>query len=293
MSFILVTDNASNLPVEIIDRYDIKVLPMGFRAGDTEYFSYLKGQDIDLSQFYRMMREGVEFTTSLVTYASCEEVLTPLLKASDEDLLYVGFSNKLSGSFNTVSNYLNDMRELYPQRRFLAVDTLAASLGQGLLVLEAARKREAGASIEEIADWVVENRLHLAQWFTVDDLMFLFHGGRVSHASAIAGTLLDIKPVLHVDDEGRLIPMQKIRSRKKSLRALADKMEELARRPLDTSLVAISHGDCADDAEALAHMLCERFALTRDQIIINIVDPVVGAHCGPGTLALFFMAKER
>ena len=294
MSFIIVGDNSSNLPVALIDHYDLKILPMGFHSGDKEYYSYLQGEDIDLASFYHMMREGEVFATSLISYGSCKEVLDPVVESSDEDMLYLGISSGISGSFNVVSNYFAEQQEKYPGRRFIAIDGLSASLGQGLLTLKAARLRdEEGKSLDEVCAWLEENITHMGHWFTVDDLMFLFRGGRLSRASAMAGTLLDVKPIMHLDDEGKLIPVAKVRNRRKSLKALVDRMEEMAARPLDTSLIAISHGDCEGDAHYVADLVCERFGITRDDIIINIIDPVIGAHSGPGTVALFFMASER
>ena len=171
------------------------------------------------------------------------------------------------------------------------MDTLAASLGEGLLVYYAAKMREEGASIEKVRDWVEEHKLHLAHWFTVDDLMFLFRGGRVSRTSAWAGTLLNIKPVMHVDDEGHLIPLEKVRGRKKSLKALVDHMEQTAMSPVADQTVFITHGDCLEDAEYVADLVRERFGVS--DVLINWVDPVIGAHSGPGTMALFFLASER
>jgi DegV family protein with EDD domain len=171
------------------------------------------------------------------------------------------------------------------------VETLAASEGEGMLVLYAADLRESGKSIEEVADWVRENRLHLAHWFTVDDLMFLYRGGRVSRASATAGTMLNIKPVMHVDDEGRLIPVSKVRGRKRSINAMFDRMKESIEPSYGLQHIGITHGDCLEDAEYLAGLIRKEFEIK--DLTINYVDPVIGAHSGPGTLALFFLAKTR
>ncbi len=173
----------------------------------------------------------------------------------------------------------------------LAVDTLAASMGEGLLVWYAARCARRVRPSPRFATGWRRNKLHLAHWFTVDDLMFLFRGGRVSRTSAWAGTLLNIKPVMHVDDEGHLIPLEKVRGRKKSLKALVDHMAQTATSPVADQIVFISHGDCIEDAEYVADLVRERFGVT--DIVINYVDPVIGAHSGPGTMALFFLASER
>ena len=171
------------------------------------------------------------------------------------------------------------------------VDSLAASGGQGLLVWYAVQHARAGESIDQVRGWLEENKLHLAHWFTVDDLMFLLRGGRVSKTAAWAGTLLNIKPVLHVDDEGHLIPMEKVCGRKKSLNALIDHMEKSANKPISDQMVFITHGDCIEDAEYVAAKIKERFGVK--EVAINYVDPVIGAHSGPGTMALFFLADKR
>jgi len=290
MDFAIVTDSSSNLPEDIIDDFGLHVLPLTFMVDGRQYKSYLKGQHTDLAQFYAMMREGKEITTSLPNLAESEALLRGLLDQG-RDVLYIGFSSGLSGTFEATDLLLRRLAEEYPDRTILAVDTLAASLGQGLLVWYAATKAREGASITEVRDWLEQNKLHLAHWFTVDDLMFLFRGGRVSKTSAWAGTLLNIKPVMHVDDEGHLVPLEKVRGRRKSLKALVDHMGASALQPVAEQTVFITHGDCREDAELVAQMVRERFGV-RD-IVINYVDPVIGAHSGPGTMALFFLADQR
>ena len=290
MDFAIVTDSSSNLPEDMIDDFGLHVLPLTFMVDGRQYQSYLKGQHTDLAQFYAMMREGKEITTSLPNLAESEALLRGLLDQG-RDVLYIGFSSGLSGTFEATDLLLRRLAEEYPDRTILAVDTLAASLGQGLLVWYAATKAREGASITEVRDWLEQNKLHLAHWFTVDDLMFLFRGGRVSKTSAWAGTLLNIKPVMHVDDEGRLVPLEKVRGRRKSLKALVDHMGASALQPVAEQTVFITHGDCREDAELVAQMVRERFGV-RD-IVINYVDPVIGAHSGPGTMALFFLADQR
>ena len=178
----------------------------------------------------------------------------------------------------------------YPDRTFISEETFAASGGQGMLVYLACKKAKDGASIEEAAQFGRDTRDHLCHWFTVDDLMFLFRGGRVSRTSAWAGTLLNIKPVLHVDNVGALIPMEKVRGRKKSIKALVDHMEKTAIDP-KSQTIFITHGDCIEDVEALKAEITERFGIT--DFVVNYVDPVIGAHSGPGTLALFFVGTEK
>lgn len=290
MAFAMVTDSSSNLTEELIDQLDLHILPLTFMVDGQEFQSYLKGEKTDLSQFYTMMREGKVITTSLPNLKASRELIEGLLKEG-QDVLYLGFSSGLSGTYQAIDLLLSELADQYPDRTVMSVDTLAASLGEGLLVYYAARKRDEGASLQEVRDWVEDNKLHLAHWFTVDDLMFLFRGGRVSRTSAWAGTLLNIKPVMHVDDEGHLIPLEKVRGRKKSLKALVDHMEQTATAPVAEQTVFITHGDCLEDAEYVAGLVRERFGVT--DIVINYVDPVIGAHSGPGTMALFFLASER
>lgn len=290
MDFEIVTDSSCNLKEEMIDEFGLHVLPLTFMVDGEQRQSYLKGQVTDLQQFYTMMREGKVITTSLPNLADSEALLRGLLEAG-RDVLYLGFSSGLSGTFEVISLLCNQLAAEFPERKIFSVDTLAASGGEGLLVWHAVQKAREGLSIEELRDWVEQHKLNLAHWFTVDDLMFLWRGGRVSKTSAWAGTLLNIKPVLHVDDEGHLIPMEKVRGRKKSLNALVDHMEKSAIPPLADQMVFITHGDCLEDAEYVADKVRERFGV-RD-VVINYVDPVIGAHSGPGTMALFYMAESR
>ena len=292
MDFEIVTDSCCNLLEDMIDDFGIHVLPLTFMVDgeDEVYQSYLKGERTDLKQFYTMMREGKVFKTSLPNLAESEELFRELL-GSGRDVLYIAFSSGLSGTYQALSLMAAQLQKEFPERRIYVVDSLAASGGQGLLVWYAVQHARAGESIDQVRDWLEENKLHLAHWFTVDDLMFLFRGGRVSKTAAWAGTLLNIKPVLHVDDEGHLIPMEKVRGRKKSLNALIDHMEKSANKPISDQMVFITHGDCIEDAEYVAAKIKERFGVK--EVVINYVDPVIGAHSGPGTMALFFLADKR
>ena len=290
MDFEIVPDSSSNLVEEMIDDFGLHVLPLTFMVDGEEYQSYLKGQHTDLKQFYTMMREGKVITTSLPNLADSEALMRGLLEQG-RDILTLGFSSGLSGTFEATELLMRDLAAEFPERTLCAVDTLAASGGEGLLVWHAVQRARAGASIGEVRDWVEENKLHLAHWFTVDDLMFLFRGGRVSKTAAWAGTMLNIKPVMHVDDEGHLIPLEKVRGRKKSLNALVDHMEKSAVQPIDQQMVFITHGDCLEEAEYVADQVKERFGVK--EVVVNYVDPVIGAHSGPGTMALFFLADKR
>lgn len=245
--------------------------------------------EINIKEFYDYLREKHGAKTAAVNMDRFIETFEPYV-AEGRDLLYIGFSSGLSATYMAGKNAAEELSEKYPDRKIMAVDSLCASLGQGLLVKYAVDKKNSGATIEEVAEYIETEKWHLAHWFTVDDLFFLKRGGRVSAATAVLGTVLQFKPVLHVDNEGHLINMSKVRGRNASIRALLDKMKETAIAP-ETQTIYISHGDCYDDAKALADMITEEFGIT--DILISEVGPVIGAHSGPGTLALFFLATER
>lgn len=290
MQFAFVTDTSCNLLDETIEELGLHILPLNFYVDGVEHRSFVKGEKSDLQSFYVMMRAGKVITTSLPNLAESEATFRALLDGG-QDVLYAGFSSGLSGTYGAIAGLLDSLAAEYPERIVRHVDTLAASGGQGLLVYLAAQRARAGASIDETADWLCDNRLKLAHWFTVDDLMFLLRGGRVTRTSAWAGTMLNIKPVLHVDDDGHLIPIEKVMGRKKSIRGLVKHMEQTALAPIADQTVFITHGDCIHDAELLRNQVAERFGCT--DIRINYIDPVIGAHSGPGTLALFFLASKR
>ena len=290
MNFEIVTDSSSNLLDETIGRFGLHILPLTFMIDGQQRQSFVKGEKSDLKQFYTMMREGKVITTSLPNMSDSEILLRSLLEAG-RDILYLGFSSGLSGTYQAIALLLDNLAAEFPERRVMHVDTLAASGGEGLLVYKATQMAQAGASIEETRQWVEDNKLKLAHWFTVDDLMFLFRGGRVTRTSAWAGTMLNIKPVMHVDNDGHLIPLEKVMGRKKSILGMLKHMEKTADTPISEQTVFITHGDCLEDAEFLRDKIAEKFGVT--DIHINYVDPVIGAHSGPGTLALFFMASHR
>ncbi|MCL1796909.1 MAG: DegV family protein [Eggerthellaceae bacterium] len=290
MNYEIVTDSSSNLAEEYIETNNLHILPLTFIVDDVQYQSYLKGEHTDLKQFYTMMRDGKVITTSLPNLADSENLFREIL-TSGKDLIYIGFSSGLSGSYEALELILRNLKAEFPERTILSVDTLAASGGQGLLVSLAVEKAQEGLSIQELAAWVEENKLNIAHWFTVEDLVYLLRGGRVSKTSAWAGTMLNIKPVLHVDDEGHLIPVEKIRGRKKSLNAMVDRVGASALSPLSEQTMFINHGDCYEDAEYVMNKIREEYGVKN--FVINYIDPVIGAHAGPGVLALFFLAEKR
>ena len=289
MSFEIITDSSANLPESMIDQYNLHVMSLVFRVNEKEYLGYVKGETMDLAQFYKMMREKENITTSLLNIEKCTEFMKNLLDQG-KDILYIGFSSGLSGSYQVGDIVAKQLQEEYPDRKIYTVDTLAAALGEGLLVYLACQKRSEGYSIEEVHQWVLDNRLSICHWFTVDDLFFLKRGGRVSQASAIVGSILSIKPVMHVDDEGHLILMDKVRGRKKSLEALVKHMEDTVIDP-ESQSIFISHGDCLEDAQYVEKLVREKWNVK--EVMIHILDPVIGAHSGPGTVALFFVGAKR
>lgn len=288
-NFILMTDSACDLPDSLAKGLGLTVLPLSITIEEKSYANYLDERELPVKAFYSMLREGKIGSTSAVNTATFIQAMEPFLQ-DGQDVLYLGFSSALSSTFNSAATAAAELRERYPERKIYALDTLCASLGQGLLVYLAAQKKLSGASIEEVVAYVEENRPHLCHWFTVDDLNHLHRGGRVSATSAVVGTVLNIKPVLHVDDEGRLINVSKVRGRKKSISALFAEMQATAINP-DEQMIFISHGDCQEDADSLAEMIKAKYNVK--DVIINHVGPVIGAHSGPGTLALFFLGEHR
>lgn len=285
-NFILVTDSSADLTPELVQELDVKVIPLTVSVDGGEY---IPGDKLDIKNFYNQLREGKTATTSAINLDQATAALEPFV-AEGNDVLYVAFSSGLSSTFNTGKIAAEELCEKYPGRKVMAVDTLAASLGQGLLVYYAAKLRDEGKTIEEVRDWLEANRNNLAHWFTVDDLHHLKRGGRVSAATAVVGTMLAIKPVLHVDNEGHLINVAKARGRKPSINALADKIAATA-VDIENQVVFISHGDCEDEAKYLAEIIREKY--NPKDIVIGYVGCVIGAHAGPGVLALFFMATEK
>ncbi|OCN01743.1 fatty acid-binding protein DegV [Clostridium sp. W14A] len=287
--YVIVTDSSCDLPNELAKELELVVLPLSFHLNGKEYHNYLDEREMPIGEFYRRIRAGEPCTTSAVNVDAYKSAMEPLLQQG-VDILDIAFSSGLSATYSSAKIACEELAEKYPGRKVFAVDTLAASLGQGLLIYLAVQMKRAGKSIEEVRGWVEENKLRLCHWFTVDDLNHLKRGGRISGATALFGTMLNIKPVLHVDDEGHLIPMGKVRGRRASLDALADHMEQSADDPASQT-VFISHGDCREDAEYLAGEIKRRMGVKN--FVIGNVGPVIGTHSGPGTMALFFLGSKR
>ena len=287
--YVLITDSSADLSQEMVQELGVTVLPLSFTIQGKTYRNYPDNREMDLPLFYDMLRAGELATTSAVNVAEYTQAVEPILQEG-KDVLILAFSSGLSSTYQASVLAAGELREKYPDRKIYTVDTLCASLGQGLLVYLAAQEQRKGKSIEEVRDWAEETKLHLCHQFTVDDLHFLKRGGRISATTAVVGSMLQIKPVLHVDNEGHLINIGKARGRQASLKALVDKMEKTVTEE-GRKTVFISHGDCRKDAVTVADIVRERFG-TQD-IRINFVGPVIGAHSGPGTLALFYLGTER
>jgi len=286
MSYRIISDSCCDFPAQLLSHLDIDLVPLSlmFRGEVWEDTT-----DQGLKAVYDGLRKGEVATTSAINPDCWASYIEPIL-ASGKDALVLAFSSGLSTTYQSAVIAAQELSEKYPARTVKVVDTLCASLGQGLLVWYACKNRDAGMSLEELAQWCEDNKLNLCHWFTVDDLMYLKRGGRVSAATALLGTVLNIKPILHVDNEGHLISVGKVRGRKASIEALAKKITELA-LPGKNDTMFISHGDCAEDAQTLANILKEKYGVK--EVVIGYVGAVIGSHSGPGTLALFFLGKHR
>lgn len=287
MSYVIITDTACDIRPEVLDSWGIKALPLIFRFVDEDK-EYTEA-DMPISEFYAAMRSGRVAKTAAINVETFKGAFEKYLLEGN-DVLYIGFSSGLSSTYNSGRMAAESLKASYPDRKILTVDSKCASAGQGLLVYLAYEKMQQGADIDALYEYTATMAPKVSHWFTVDDLVYLKRGGRVSSAAAFFGNLIGIKPVLHVDDEGKLIPMVKVRGRKTAITTLADKYGESAEDPA-SGTVFISQADCMADAEALAAMLNSRYGVSTK--IITDIGAVIGSHSGPGTLALFFIAKER
>ena len=285
--FVIMTDSCCDLPDELATELQLRVLPLSFLMEGKEYFNYLDNRDIRPKEFYDKLRSGSLGTTSAVSVGAFQEEMLAAVNGG-KDVLCIAFSSALSTTYQSACIAAADVMAAHPGSMIAVVDSKAASLGQGMLVYLAAKEKEKGASLEEVRAFAEQQRDHIGHWFTVDDLNHLKRGGRVSATAAFFGTVLQMKPVLHVDDEGRLTPVSKVRGRKASIQAMLEKMEELVE---SNTPVFISHGDCLEEVEAMAAQIREKFGTK--EVLINFVGPVIGNHTGAGVIALFFPAKSK
>lgn len=282
--YVIVTDSGCDLTPEQRESMELAYIPLSVFMKDAP----TQPCTLSSTDFYNALRNGQIACTSAANLGTFREVFTRILDEG-KDILFLSFSSALSCMYATARLAAEELAAEYPARKIITVDSLSASMGQGLLLYFAVQKKREGATIEELEAYLLENRLHLIHWFTVDDLMFLKRGGRLSSISAVAGTLLGIKPVLHVSDEGKLIAKAKVRGRKNALLALAKHFADEVYAP--TQQVYISHGDDIEAAKFVRDTIMKEYGATN--VIIGDVGPVIGAHSGPGTIALFYMGKSR
>ncbi len=286
-NYIILTDSGTDLTKEMAKEVDVEMIDLTVTVEGREPVS---DSEMDVKELYALLREKHKASTSAINIEGFVSKMTPYLE-DGKDIIYLGFSSGLSSTYSSAHCAADELREKYPDRKIYTVDTLCASLGEGLIVWLAAKKRLEGATIEEVRDFVENNKLNLCHWFTVDDLFFLKRGGRVGAATAVVGTVLGIKPVMHVDNEGKLVKTGVARGRKASIDAMFEKAKKtMLNAPKDTT-VFISHGDCEDDAKHLADRLQNELEVK--DIRIGYVGSVIGSHSGPGTLAVFYLGTQR
>lgn len=287
--FVILTDSSCDLPAGLAREKGIEYVPLTVRLDGKEYRNELDESEISSKDFYDKLRNGAPVQTSAPTVQEFEERIAAFAEKG-QDVLYLGFSSALSATYNVGRSAIEAVSEKYPERKLLAVDTLCASLGEGLMVLLAERERAKGKSIDEVAKYVEDTKLHLCHWFTVADLEHLRRGGRISGASAMLGTLLQIRPLMHVNDLGELKVVSKVRGQRAVLQRILERVQQTAIEP-QNQLMCISHGDCEDEAKLLRDMVAQSLGVK--EFVISPVGPVIGAHSGPGTLAFFFLGNER
>ena len=285
-SYKIITDSCCDLSVDKLKELDVAAVSLSFMFRGSPRLDAVTDE---IKEVYNAMRDGETATTSAANPEDWSKVIEPVL-AAGEDALVITFSSGLSTTYQSAVIAADDLMEKYPDRKVNVVDSLCASLGQGLLVWYACDKRDEGLSLDELTQWVENNKQSICQWFTVDDLYFLKRGGRITAATALVGTMLKIKPVLHVDENGKLVSVAKSRGRKASIDALAEKMAQLSMAGKNDR-ITICHGDCLEDAQYLAEQLKQKLGVK--EVYIGYTGAVIGSHSGPGTLALFFLGNQR
>lgn len=284
--FIIATDSTVDLPKAFLEENHVLTISLSYVMDGVTY------KDLDgLSheEFFEKIRNGSLPTTSQINPEEARKALEPVVKEGKE-ILYLGFSSGLSGSYNSVRMAAEDLMEDYPETKIVTIDSLCASMGEGLLLYKTLQLKEQGKKLDEIAEWVEANKLHICHNVTVDDLNHLHRGGRISKTTAVLGTMVKIKPIIHMDNEGKLVVIGKERGRKKSLLTLLDKMEKQM-QGYENDVVMITHGDCIEDAKYVEEQIRERFGI--ENIIVNGIGSVIGSHTGAGVVAVFFMGSER
>lgn len=287
--YVIITDATCDLRPDIVKKFDIGVIPMDFILNGKPYLHYYDARNLGYKEFYERLRNGETAVTSQVSINSAISTFEEVLDAG-KDVFYISFTSGMSSSYQSVSLFTQDLKDKYPDRKIVVIDSLCASGGEGLLVYLAAIEKSKGMNIDDLAKWVENNKMKVNHWVTVDDLSHLKRGGRISATSAFAGTVLGIKPQIKVDDNGKLIVIDKVRTRKKGLSYLVDKMKEYCINP-NEQVIFLNHADCPEDADYVASLINENFKVK--ELIIHFIGPVIGAHAGAGTVALFFLADHR
>ncbi len=285
----IVIDTNSDIPQHMIDELCVHAIPMRFVLDGVEYENYADGRKYPFDEFYKKLRSGSISTTNQISFTQFFDEIKPIL---DEglDVLYLSFSSGLSGSYNTCCLAAKELLEEYPERKIIVVDTLAASMGEGLIAYYAVQEKNKGKTMEEVAKWVEDNRLKVTHNVVVDDLNHLKRGGRLSGSSAFFGTMLNIKPLLHITNEGKLVPIEKIRGRRQSLDTLVSMAKNDIKNPSE-SIVFLSHADCEEEAQYIVDKIKSEVGVK--EVVMNFIGPVVGGHAGPGTIAIFYMSNGR
>lgn len=288
-NYVIITDSTTDLSPNLIEKLDVQILPLTFNIDGKVYQDLPDWSELPLKEFYSLIKRGKTSSTSQINPETFIKEFTTHLK-NDMDILYISFSSGLSGTFQSANIAKQKLLKDYPERKIIIVDSLCASMGEGLLVYYAAKMRSNGIDILNLENWLNQNKLNLCHWFTVDDLHHLKRGGRISAAVALIGSMLNIKPILHVDNSGHLVLMEKARGRKKSLDTLVEKVKKYGSN-LEKQMIFISHGDCEEDAKYVAEKIKQQCNV--EDVIINAVGPVIGSHSGPGTVAVFFVGNKR
>ena len=285
----IITDSTADLTPELVRELDVQVIPLCYMMEGRTYHNIPGGGELTEEEFYAKLRAGTMSTTTQINSEEFLRVFTPLLEAG-QDVLYIAFSSGLSGTLNSMRIAGQMLAEKYPEAKIIVIDTLCACLGEGLLLYKALQEKAKGKTIDEVAQWVEENKLHICHDVTVDDLNHLHRGGRVSKTTAVLGTLVQIKPIIHMDNNGKLQVIGKERGRKKSLNKIVDMAVEQS-EGWDNDIIMITHGDCIEDAEYVAKLVREKMGI--DNILINNIGTVIGSHTGPGVVAVFCMGNKR
>lgn len=287
--YVLFTDSCVDLSDELAKTMELKVMPLTVHVEGKSYLNYLDEREITATKFYQLLREKKQSMTSQANTQQFIDEWVPLLEEG-KDILYIGFSSALSGTYNSAVLAKNELMENYPQRKIITIDSKCASMGEGLLVTYAYRLKKEGKTIEEVENWVEENKTNICHLFTVGDLNHLKRGGRLSYSKALLGTILRVKPLLHVSLDGKLVQTGMTRGRKSALDAMIERMFCTIINPKGQT-VYISHGDCLEDAEYVKKEIMNRMPI--EDVVINYIGPVIGSHSGNGTLAIFYFGKDR